>query len=260
MSEQTTRPLIFVTNDDGYYAAGINSIIEVLKKYGDIIAVAPEKSESGMSHAITTKQPVRIKKVYSEKGVEIYKCSGTPVDCVKLAMHQVLYRKPDFLVSGINHGSNSAISVIYSGTMGAAIEGCLYGIPSIGFSLLNHSSEANFETSKRCADIIFQKIIKTGLPSNTCLNVNIPDIPFNEIKGTKVCRQTQGVWKEDFEKRIDPYGKEYFWLVGNFINHEIDNAETDEWALKNNYVSIVPITTDYTAYSAIDQLKVLNNE
>ena len=259
MSKHNSRPLILVSNDDGYYAPGINSLIDVVKKYGDVIAVAPEKPESGMSHAITIKHPLRIKKVYSENGMTMYKCNGTPVDCVKIAMHQILPHKPDILVSGINHGSNSAISVIYSGTMGAAIEGCLSGIPSIGFSLLDHSLDANFEPSQHYVDIIFQKILKSGLPANTCLNVNFPNVPLNEIKGVKVCRQTQGAWKEDFEKRVDPYGEEYFWLTGDFHNYETDQNNTDEWVLKHNYVSIVPISTDYTAYHAIEHLKGLND-
>ena len=260
MSKTNERPLIFVSNDDGYYAGGISALIEVVAKYGDVIAVAPESAESGMSHAITIKKPLRLTQVYSKPGVTMYKCNGTPVDCVKLGLNQVVPRKPDIMVSGINHGSNASISVIYSGTMGAAIEACLNGMPSIGFSLLDHSANANFEAAKHYVDNIFQKILKTGLPEYTSLNVNVPNIPLDKIKGVKVCRQTHGIWKEEFEKRIDPQGGEYYWLTGNFKNFEVGNQETDEWVLANNYVAVVPIHADFTAYQTIEQLKTMCNE
>jgi 5'-nucleotidase len=260
MSQTNTRPLIFVSNDDGFYAGGIRALIEVVEKYGDVIAVAPESAESGMSHAITIKRPLRLKHVYSKPGVEMWKCNGTPVDCVKLGLNQLVPRKPDIMVSGINHGSNASISVIYSGTMGAAIEACLNGMPSIGFSLLDHSADANFEPAKHYVDMIFQNILKNGLPEYTSLNVNVPNIPLEQIKGIKVCRQTHGIWKEDFEKRVDPHGGEYFWLTGNFKNFEIGNVDTDEWALENNYVAIVPIHADFTAHQVIDYLKDICHE
>ena len=260
MSKTNERPLIFVSNDDGFYAGGIRALIEVVEKYGDVIAVAPESAESGMSHAITIKRPLRLKQVYSKPGVTMYKCNGTPVDCVKLGLNQVVPRKPDIMVSGINHGSNASISVIYSGTMGAAIEACLNGMPSIGFSLLDHSADANFEAAKHYVDIIFQNILKNGLPEYTSLNVNVPNVPMDKIKGIKVCRQTHGIWKEEFEKRIDPHGGEYYWLTGNFKNFEVGNTETDEWTLANNYVAIVPIHADFTAHQTLDQIKSMFNE
>lgn len=260
MSINGKRPLIFVSNDDGFYAPGIRALIEVVEQYGDIIAVAPESAESGMSHAITIKQPLRVKQVYSKPNVTMYKCDGTPVDCVKLGLNQIVHRKPDIMVSGINHGSNSSISVIYSGTMGAAIEACLNGIPSIGFSLLDHSADAQFDASKHFADIIFRNILEKGLPPYTTLNVNIPKVEQEKIKGIKVCRQTHGIWKEEFEKRTDPHGGEYFWLTGNFNNFEPNNDETDEWALENNFVSIVPIHADFTAHYALSALKYIQNE
>ncbi len=259
MSETDKRPLIFVSNDDGFYAPGIRALIEVVEKYGDVIAVAPESAESGMSHAITIKQPLRLKQVYSKPGVSMFKCNGTPVDCVKLGLNQVVPRKPDIMVSGINHGSNASISVIYSGTMGAAIEACLNGMPSIGFSLLDHSPNADFEAAKYYAEIIFRQILKNGLPEYTSLNVNIPKIVLEQIKGIKICRQTHGIWKEEFEKRIDPHGGEYFWLTGNFKNFEKNNSDTDEWALENNYVSVVPIQADFTAHHVIKSLKYIQN-
>ncbi|HON17746.1 MAG TPA: 5'/3'-nucleotidase SurE [Salinivirgaceae bacterium] len=260
MLHQNHRPLIFVSNDDGFYAGGIRALIEIVEKYGDVIAVAPESAESGMSHAITIKRPLRLKHVYSKPGVEMWKCNGTPVDCVKLGLNQVVPRKPDIMVSGINHGSNASISVIYSGTMGAAIEACLNGIPSIGFSLLDHSADANFEPSKPFVERVFSQILINKLPEYICLNVNIPNVPLEQIRGIKVCRQTHGVWKEEFEKRIDPHGGEYYWLTGNFKNFEVGNPETDEWALENNYVAVVPIHADFTAYQSLNGLRYLQHE
>ena len=255
-----TRPLIFATNDDGYFATGFRSMIDVIKKYGDIIAVAPEKSESGMSHALTIRQPIRIKKIFSEEGITIYSCNGTPIDCIKIGLDKLVPRKPDFLVSGINHGSNSSVSVFYSGTMAAAIEGAINKIRSIGFSLLDHSLNAIFDASKQYVNIIFNKFINSELPENVCLNVNIPNVPYHEIKGVKVCRQCDGIWKEEFDKRIDPYNGEYYWLTGDYRNLEPEKTDTDEWALVNNYVSIVPVTTDITAYNVLNYLKNFNNE
>lgn len=253
------RPLIFVSNDDGYYAKGFKTLINIVSKYGDVIAVAPESGASGMSHAITIKEPLRLSKVESYQGVEIYSCNGTPVDCVKLGLNQLTTRKPDYMVSGINHGSNSSISVIYSGTMGAAIEACLNGVPSIGFSLLSHSLDADFEGSAYYAEEIFKKIIKIGLPEYSTLNVNVPNIKLKDIKGTRVCRQAHGIWKEEFEKRTDPHNHNYYWLTGEFNNFEPNAEDTDEWALANNYVSIVPIKADFTAYHVLSHIKELNS-
>ncbi len=247
--------LILVSNDDGVFAKGLQSLIDVVKPFGQVVVVAPEKGESGMSHAISINVPLRVKKIKEEKDLTIYSTTGTPVDCVKLAINQLLDREPDIIVSGINHGSNASISVIYSGTMGAAIEACLNNIPSIGFSLLNHNSDADFEMSKVYVEKIFKNVIENGLPKGTCLNVNLPDIPLNQVKGVKVCRMTKGVWKEEYDKRTDPHEKDYYWLTGNFNNFEPDEKDTDEWALNNNYVAIVPIHTDLTNYKVLEQLK-----
>lgn len=247
--------LILVTNDDGVEAKGLKSLIETVREFGKVIVVAPEESQSGMSHAITTKFPIRVRIVKKEEGLEIYSCSGTPVDCVKLALHQLLGRKPDMLVSGINHGSNASVSVVYSGTMAAAIEGGINKITSIGFSLLDYSADADFETAGIYVKRIIEKVFMNGIAEGICLNVNIPVGKENELKGIKVCRQTDGYWQEEFEKRIDPDKQEYYWLTGYFSNSEPLADDTDEWALQNKFVSIVPIRIDFTSYSRIKELK-----
>lgn len=249
------KPLILISNDDGVQAKGLHSLIESMKPFGEIVVVAPEKGESGKSHAITINTPVRVHKVSESEGLVIYSCTGTPVDSVKLAINQLLPRKPDFLVSGINHGSNASISVIYSGTMGAAIEGCLNGIPSIGFSVLDHSSNADFSLAEKYIGTIFKNVMENSLPVSVCLNVNFPVVPKNKVKGIRVCRQTKGVWKEEYEKRKDPHNHDYYWLTGDFHNFEPQAKDTDEWALANNYISIVPIHVDLTSYDGIKQIQ-----
>lgn len=245
------RKLILVTNDDGVEANGIASLIEAVRPLGDIVVVAPSEPQSGMSHAITVKHPLRTKLINKEDGLTIYSINGTPVDCVKLAIHEILDRKPDILVSGINHGSNSSTSILYSGTMGAALEGCVNHIPSIGFSHTPYDHSADMEASIQFARQITAKVIENGLPKNISLNVNIPEGGYDEILGIKVCRQTMGQWKEEFDKRLDPIGREYFWLTGEYHNHEPEATDTDEWALKNKYVSLVPVHTDLTSYKTI---------
>lgn len=247
--------LILLTNDDGVQAKGLISLVNVAKKYGKVVVVAPEVSRSGMSHAITMKYPLRIKKLKAEHDVEIYSCNGTPVDCVKLALHSILERKPDILLSGINHGTNASVSVVYSGTMAAAIEGAINGVTSVGFSLLDYSEDANFDTSCYYADKIIEKVFINGITKGVCLNVNIPVGSENEIKGIKVCRQTEGYWKEEFEKRVDPGKGEYYWLTGYFNNSEPLAEDTDVWALKNKFVSVVPIQVDFTSHSGVTELK-----
>lgn len=255
-----SKPLIFVSNDDGFYAHGLQTLIEIVSQYGEVIVVAPEQARSGMSHAITIKEPLRLKKVREGENVTVYKCNGTPVDCVKLGLDQVVPRKPDFMVSGINHGSNASISVIYSGTMGAAIEACLNGITSVGFSLLDHSPDADFTASAHYVDKIFSYILENELPPYTTLNVNVPKGTYDTINGIRVCRQTHGTWKEKFEKRTDPHNHDYYWLSGSFNNFEPEARDTDEWALSNNYVAVVPIKADFTAYHAIEHVIKLNTD
>lgn len=251
------KKLIFVSNDDGVDAAGLKALINLVKPYGEVFVVAPETGQSGMSHSISLLKPLRVKTHLKENNLTVCSVPGTPVDCVKLALNQLLPRKPDIMVSGINHGSNSAISVIYSGTMGAAIESSLYGIPSIGFSLLDHSANADFKLAAKYSEKIFNAVLQNGLPVGISLNVNFPVVSEKDFKGIKVCKQTQGVWKEEFEKRKDPYGMDYYWLTGKFLNFEPDNENTDEYALNNNYASVVPVRADLTDYDMINKLKLI---
>ena len=249
------KPLILVTNDDGVNAPGIAALVEMVRPLGRVIVVAPEEGNSGMSHAITIKVPLRLKKIKEEQDLVIYSCSGTPADCVKLAMSEVVKEKPALLVSGINHGSNSAVSVVYSGTMAAAMEGSLYGIPSVGFSLLDYSYDADFSAAVTFGRPIAAKVLTEGLVRGGCLNVNFPVLPADKIKGVKVCRMSAGSWREEFEKRTDPRGHEYFWLTGSYYNAEPEATDTDEWALTNGYISIVPINSDFTNYKEMEKIK-----
>lgn len=252
------KPLILVTNDDGINAPGLRTLIKVLNTIGDIVVVAPDSPQSGMGHAITLDSTLYVERVIvdNEKQEE-YSCSGTPADCVKLGIREVLERKPDLCVSGINHGSNSSINVIYSGTMSAAIEAGIEGIPAIGFSLLNYKWNADFSHAKHYVKTISEMVLKHGLPNGIVLNVNIPDISEKNIKGIKICRQAKANWVEEFDKRKNPQGKDYYWLTGKFIN--LDNGEdTDEWALENGYVSVVPVQFDLTAHHYIQNLNSWN--
>ncbi|TBV27877.1 5'/3'-nucleotidase SurE [Meridianimaribacter sp. CL38] len=248
------RPLILVTNDDGITAPGIRTLIEVMNSIGDVIVVAPDSPQSGMGHAITINSTLFVEEIKIDEGKQIeYSCSGTPADCVKLAINEIFDRKPDLCVSGINHGSNSSINVIYSGTMSAAIEAGIEGIPAIGFSLLDYNWNANFKATKSFVKTIAENVLKEGLPKGVVLNVNLPNLPKKDIKGIKVCRQAKANWEEEFDKRKNPQGREYYWLTGKFVN--LDKGEdTDEWALKNGYVSVVPIQFDLTAHHCIQNL------
>jgi len=254
--KKSGKPVILVTNDDGITAPGIRNLVEAMKLIGKVIVVAPDSPQSAMGHAITINKPLRLDKVDVFEGVDSWQCSGTPVDCVKLAVNQILHKKPDLCVSGINHGSNSSINVIYSGTMSAAMEGAIEGIPSIGFSLLNYSMEADFSPSKKIIEKVVRNIIKIGLPEGTLLNVNIPNLPISKIKGIRICRQANAKWKEEFDERKDPYGRTYYWLTGKFINFDSED-DTDEWALQHGFVSVVPVQFDFTAHHAIPHLNTV---
>lgn len=250
IENMSDRPLILVTNDDSIEAKGIHSLIEAMKPLGDLLVVAPDTVQSGTGHAITIHHPLRLKKFDRILDIEAYTCSGTPVDCVKLAVYEVLKRKPDFLVSGINHGSNAGTNILYSGTMSAAVEGAIEGIPSIGFSLLDHDRNADFDASMDFATKITSEVIKNGLQRGVCLNVNIPKGKKSEIKGIKVCRQGTAYWEDSFDKRLDPHGDNYYWLTGEY--HNTDKGEdTDLWALDHNFVSVVPTQFDMTAHHSI---------
>ena len=252
------KPLILITNDDGVNAKGIKALTEVIRPFGDVVVVAPDKAMSGMSHAITVGKPLYILPLHKEEGCEIYQVSGTPSDCVKLALNEILTRKPDFLVSGINHGSNSSVNVHYSGTIGGAREGAFYGIPSIGFSLLDHDADADFTESVKVCREVFDFVVKNGMEQGVFYNVNIPQ--GNSVKGIKICRQTMGHWVEEFDKLTDSSGKTYYRLTGNFINKEPESTDTDEWALKNGYASLVPCSTDATCFKTFNQLKMENEQ
>jgi 5'-nucleotidase len=247
--------LIFVTNDDSYASKGFKAAIEVARQFGKVIAIAPDTVQSGKSQAITICDMLRLREISKTEDVEVYSINGTPVDCVKFALDYFLKdRKIDLMISGVNHGSNAAANVLYSGTMGAAIEAAFYNIPSIGLSNLDHSDDADFEASVEYGTRIARTVLESNLPLPLCLNVNIPILPVDQIKGIKVCRQTRGYWKDEFHKRTDPYGRDYYWLTGGFDNHEPEATDTDEWALKEGYVSIVPIQVDLTAYDRLEQL------
>lgn len=250
------RPLILITNDDGYTARGIQALCDVAMEFGDVVVMAPERNASAKSLSLTTQRPLRVKEIPSQHAAKIYACDGTPVDCVKLGYEHFCPRKPELVLSGINHGSNSSINVLYSGTMGAVIEATVLGIPAVGFSLLHHSPEANFEPSKPIARHIISHVLEHGLPDDVALNVNIPRLDSNEIKGIRICRQAKARWLDSFEKRIDPIGRPYWWLTGKFdCNNPPDDS--DEWALAHGYVSVVPIHTDYTHHPSIESLKSL---
>ncbi|WP_432411798.1 5'/3'-nucleotidase SurE [Rasiella sp. SM2506] len=249
------KPLILVTNDDGITAPGIRALIDVMNTLGDVYVVAPDSPQSGMGHAITINNTLYCDKVevHKDQPQKEYSCSGTPADCVKLAVNEILKRKPDLCVSGINHGSNSSINVIYSGTMSAAVEAGTQGIPSIGFSLLDYSLDADFEPVKKYVKQVAEQCLENGLPKGVVLNVNFPKATAKELKGLKVCRQANAHWVENFDKRTNPLGRDYYWLTGEFVNED-KGEDTDEWALANNFVSVVPVQFDLTAHHAIKDI------
>ena len=249
------KPLILVVNDDGINAPGIRKLISIMNEFGEVVVVAPDGPQSGKGHAITIESTIRCDRVIINDGPQIeYSCSGTPVDCVKLAMNKILERKPDLCVSGINHGSNSSINVIYSGTMSAAVEGALEGIPSIGYSLLDYSHKADFSESESFIKKITKSVLEKGLPDGVCLNINIPKSKEGKkIQGIKVCRQANANWEEEFDERKDPKGRTYYWLTGKFVNYD-KGKDTDEWALENHYISVVPVQFDVTAHNSISKI------
>ena len=250
------KPLILITNDDSVKAPGIRALISYIRPYGRVVVVAPDRPQSGTAHAVTIAHPLRLELIAKETDYEEYSCNGTPADCVKLAFKIVMRRRPDFLFSGINHGSNASINIIYSGTMAAVLEGALAGVPSVGFSLNNYNLNANFQSAEKFIKTIASTVIENGLPLGVCLNVNIPDVPEHEIKGIKICRQAEGTWQEDFDEREDPHGREYYWMKGVYAM--IGNGQdTDQWAMNNNYIAIVPVQYDLTANQAIEILRKL---
>ena len=250
---------ILVTNDDSVHAKGIKELVLVASEFGNVLVVAPNKPQSGMGHAITITKPLRMESYNGFDGVEAYSCSGTPVDCVKLAVFEILKRKPDLLLSGINHGENSSTNVLYSGTMSAAIEGAMEGIPSIGFSLADFNSDADFSAAKNVATELIPQIMNKGLPNNTALNVNVPKVSYRDLKGIKVCAQAHAYWEDKFDSRRDQFGRPYYWLTGQFSDRD-QRDDTDLHYLKMGYATIVPTHFDLTNYGALRDLKYLDSE
>jgi 5'-nucleotidase len=257
MKKTVSKPLILVTNDDGISSKGIRSLVEVAVNFGEVVVVAPDKAQSGMGHAITVNQILRLDKSDIFKEVEAFTCSGTPVDCVKLSISEVLHRRPDLILSGINHGENTSTNVLYSGTMSAAVEGAMENIPSIGFSLSDFNSDADFSGSQLIAKTIIEKVLSESMPEHVCLNVNVPKLPSAELKGFQICRQAHAFWEDRFDKRVDQFGRPYFWLTGDFVRKDADEG-TDLHALKNGFASVVPTQFDMTAYKVMDQFKNWN--
>ena len=260
-----SKPLILVSNDDGITSKGILTLVNVMKQIGDVLVVAPNSPQSGMGHAITVGETLRLTESFIFEGVKAYECSGTPADCVKMARHFVLKNKPqpDVVVSGVNHGSNTSISVLYSGTMSAAIEGAIEGTPAIGFSLCDYSHNADFSHTEEYIKKITLQVLNKSLPKGTALNVNFPPKRNESLKGIRVCRQANAKWVEEFDQRFDPNGRRYFWMAGNFVNFD-KGEDNDEWAIANNYVSVVPCQFDLTAHTAIpilnEEWDILNNQ
>jgi len=247
------KPVILITNDDGIAATGLRHLIGLMSQIGDVVVVAPDKPQSGMAHAITFSIPLRVNLLSSEKDFTEYSCNGTPVDCVKLGQKVILKSNPDLIVSGINHGSNTSINILYSGTMAAVLEGAMENIPAIGFSLNDYSPAADFTHLNEFILSITRNVLANGLPPYGCLNVNFPAHQAEKIKGVKVVRQSKAYWEEEFEERKDPRQRNYYWLTGEFRNID-SGTDNDEWAISNNYVSIVPVHYDMTDYAAIKKI------
>ena len=252
------RPLILVVNDDGVDAKGIRVLADVAQEFGRVVMIAPGGGRSGMSHAITFSSPLRFRRLHYSDNFEIYRTNGTPVDAIKLALRHILKdEQVDLLVSGINQGANTSVSVFYSATVAAAVEGCLCGIPSVAFSQVDFTHNTDFELAKISVQKIIPSVLEKGLPPNICLNVNIPNIPLQDAKGIKITRQERNYWHEDFDMRTDPANNPYFWMSG--CMQEIDNdRDTDIWAIKHNYISVHPLKTDWTDQEMIQKLKKWN--
>lgn len=256
---ENQKPLILVTNDDGIFAKGIHTLALTMMEFGEVVIVAPDKPQSGMGHAITINHPLRLSKSGLHPEIEAYSCTGTPVDCVKLGIYEVLKKKPDLIVSGINHGANTATNVLYSGTMSAAVEGAMEGIPSIGFSYYDYDADADFSLAIEVVRGVTEKVLRDGMDKGICLNVNVPKIAKNDFKGIKVCRQAHAFWEDRFDKRLDQFGKPYYWLTGDFAQVD-QHEESDLYAIEQGYATVVPTQFDLTAYASFEKLKNLEHE
>lgn len=248
----TKKRLILVTNDDGITAEGIKSLQQTMRQFGEVVVIAPDSPMSGMGHAITIGEPLRLKKDDFFDGIDAYACTGTPVDCVKLGIYEVLHRKPDLIVSGINHGANTASNILYSGTMSAAVEGAMEGIPSIGFSLCSFDKDASFDRAMEVVQQVTAQVLENGMPEGVCLNVNVPDV--EKIEGVKVCRQAHAFWEDRFDKRLDPFKQPYYWLTGDFVEQQ-QADDTDLYWIDKNYATVVPTQFDMTAYKAMKEIE-----
>jgi 5'-nucleotidase len=248
------QPVILITNDDDITSPGIRALVDAVKDFGRVVVVAPDKPQSGMGHAITIGSPLRMRKMDLFGDIESWQTTGTPVDCVKLAVDKVLHRKPDVCLSGINHGANHSINVLYSGTMSAAMEASIEGIPSIGFSMMDYSYDTDLSAAKQIVSKIVKEVMSKKQEKHFLLNVNIPSGSMEDIKGIKLCKQAYAKYEEDFMERIDPHKKKYYWLTGVFKNFD-KSKDTDVWALKHNYVSVVPVQFDLTNYKLKAQLE-----
>ena len=249
------RPLLLISNDDGYLAKGINCLVEMLSDLGDIIVCAPEDARSGFSCAFSATAPLRLQCRAQRPGVEIWSCTGTPVDCVKMALAEIVPRTPDLVIGGINHGDNASVNAHYSGTMGVTLEGCMKYIPSVAFSLCDHREDADFEPLRPLIHEIIQRVLHEGLPLGVCLNVNFPLLEESGYKGVRVCWMAKGTWGQEVTKCHHPRGYDYWWMVGSYTNDEPEAEDTDNWALTHGYVAITPTQIDITAYQAMDKIK-----
>lgn len=253
---ENKRPLLLISNDDGYDAKGIRELVEMLSDFGDIIVCAPESARSGYSCAFSATEPLRLCLREQREGLEIWSCNGTPVDCVKMALAEIVPRKPDMVIGGINHGDNASVNVHYSGTMGVTLEGCMKYISSVAFSLCDHRADADFSLLRPLVRQITECILREPLPLGVCLNVNFPLV--DHYQGVRVCRMAKGTWGGEVEKRHHPRGYDYWWMVGYYTNDEPDAEDTDNWALSHGYVAITPTQIDVTAYEAINLVKSWN--
>lgn len=250
---KSQRPLILISNDDGVNARGLYHLIDCVKDLGDVVAVAPAQHCSGQSSAITVDRILRVTRHDDYQGAKVYSVNGTPVDCVKMAMHTILDRRPDVMLSGINHGANSGNSIIYSGTMGAAIEACMMGVPAIGYSFLSFAKNADFSVATPIINAITSQVLREALPADVCLNVNIP--ASAKVNGVKVVRSARGYWTEEYAKFDDPLGRPFYMLTGHFHNLEPDADDTDEYWLARDYATIVPARADMTAHDCVAEFK-----
>lgn len=250
------RPLILISNDDGYEAKGIRSLVDMVRPLGDVLVCAPNGPRSGQACAFTVNDPLTLTLRHKEEGLEVWSCSGTPVDCVKMALANICPRKPDIVIGGINHGDNASVNTHYSGTMGVVMEGCMKYIPSVAYSLCDHRADADFSPLAPYIEQITEHVLKEGLPQGVCLNVNFPlqDSPY---KGVRVCRMSRGTWLNETTRCRHPRGYDYWWMVGHYQNDEPEATDTDRWALDNGYVAITPTRIDVTAHEAMEQLKSL---